>query len=49
MGELVEALEAMTDRYTQLASSGDAGFWDCEEEPEVIAARAALARYRGGA
>jgi hypothetical protein len=44
--ERIEALEAalrgITDRYVELANSGDAGFWDPEKEGEVIAARAAL-------
>ncbi len=39
---LREALENMTRRYVDLAGSGDCGFWDPEEEDEVIAARAAL-------
>lgn len=42
----IAALEAglrdTLDRYTTLANSGDAGFWDCNEEPHVIAARALL-------
>lgn len=36
---LKEALEAILERYTSLAESGDAGHWDYESEPEVIAAR----------
>lgn len=43
---LVGALQSLLDRYLELANSGDAGFWDPEEEPEVIAARAALAALR---
>jgi len=42
--ELYEALDALTKQYVQLASSGDCGFWDCETEPQVIAARSALLR-----
>ncbi|MFM6996942.1 MAG: hypothetical protein ACKOXL_07605, partial [Limnohabitans sp.] len=38
-----EALEAILDHYVNLANSGDAGFWNPEEEPEVIGVRAALA------
>ena len=38
------ALAQLLDHYVTLANSGDAGFWDCETEPEVIAARAALAQ-----
>lgn len=44
---LRQALEGVTERYVALASSGDAGFWDPEVEPEVIAARAALAQKEG--
>ena len=39
---LEAALIGMTERYCDLVNSGDAGFWNPEEEPEVIAARAAL-------
>jgi hypothetical protein len=39
---LVEALRKMTDRYAYLVNSGDAGNWNPETEPEVIAARALL-------
>jgi hypothetical protein len=39
---LREALSDLLTRYKSLADSGDAGFWDCEEQAEVIAARAAL-------
>jgi hypothetical protein len=31
------------NHYIRLADSGDAGFWNPEEEEEVIKARAALA------
>jgi hypothetical protein len=37
-----EALEALLKRYVTLVESGDAGNWNCEEEPEVIFARNAL-------
>lgn len=36
------ALIAVTEEYCQLANSGDAGFWNPEEVPSVILARAAL-------
>jgi hypothetical protein len=36
------ALTGMVDMYAELINSGDAGFWNPEEVPEVIAARAAL-------
>jgi hypothetical protein len=39
---LREALESITARYVDLASSGDCGFWDCEQEDVVKQARAAL-------
>jgi hypothetical protein len=39
---LVEALENILARYVGLVESGDAGNWDAEKEPQVIAARAAL-------
>lgn len=44
---LLAALETLTKRYVGLASSGDCGFWNPEEEDEVIAARAALSRAKG--
>jgi len=37
------ALQGLLDRYVGLVVSGDAGNWDAEKEPEVIAARVALA------
>lgn len=43
-GELIAALRAITDHYVTLINSGDYGFWNPEEEAEVIAARAALAK-----
>ncbi len=44
---LVAALEALAATYADLANSGDAGFWDPENVPEMIAARAALKLGRG--
>jgi hypothetical protein len=41
-GPAVVALKAMLERYVSLVNSGDAGHWDCETEPVVIDARAAL-------
>lgn len=46
---LVEALRGLLDRYTALVNCGDCGDWDPETEPEVIAARAALAKAEGPA
>lgn len=45
--ELLEALKATLGKWVDLVESGDAGFWDAEEEPHVIAARAAIARAEG--
>ena len=42
---LVEALESFLKMYVRLAESGDCGYWDAEEEDEVVAARAALAQH----
>lgn len=39
-----QALANLLDRYVGLVNCGDCGFWNPETEPEVIAARAALAR-----
>lgn len=40
--KLVEALEAILDRYVTLVNSGDVGNWDPEREVEVINARKIL-------
>ena len=39
---LEEALEGTVKWIVQLADSGDAGFWHVDDQPEIIAARAAL-------
>ena len=39
---LEEALEGTVKRFVDLADSGDAGFWNPEEQSVIIAARAAL-------
>jgi hypothetical protein len=39
---LEEALEGTVKWIVHLADSGDAGFWNPEEQPEIIVARAAL-------
>ena len=48
--ELIDRLEgALTqtlETYVLLAESGDAGFWDCEKEQQVIKARKALAEIQ---
>ena len=46
--KLVGALECMLNRYVELVESGDAGKWDAEAEPDVIAARAALSEAKAG-
>ncbi len=40
---MYRALNDMLDHYTRLVNSGDCGNWDCEDEPQVQQARAALA------
>jgi hypothetical protein len=44
---LRNALQRMVDRYVSLVNSGDCGFWNPEDESDVIAARNALAQSRG--
>lgn len=39
---LATALEGLLTRHARLVESGDCGFWDVDQEPEVIEARAAL-------
>ena len=41
---LAEALEKLMERYLALANSGDCGFWNPEEETEIILSRAALTK-----
>lgn len=41
--QLAAALQTFVDEYVRMINSGDCGSWDPEEEPKVIAARAALA------
>lgn len=36
------ALEKLLNHYVETANSGDCGFWDCEQEEVVIAARQAM-------
>lgn len=45
--DLLAALFTFLIEYVRLVESGDAGFWDAEKEPKVIAARAAIARATG--
>lgn len=42
--DLLAALTALLDRYTELVNCGDCGNWDPEKEVDVIAARAALSK-----
>jgi len=44
---LTAALRGLTEHYVAMVNSGDCGFWNPEEEPEVIAARAALQQEGG--
>lgn len=46
LGASLSALDALLQHYVRLVESGDAGFWDAETEPEVIAARALLAKTK---
>ncbi len=45
--DLLKALKVITVRYLALAHSGDAGFWDVENETEVVQARAAISKAKG--
>lgn len=45
--DLLEALQAFLAMYIEGANSGDWGNWNPEEEPEIIAARAAIAKALG--
>ena len=45
--ETSDALVHLLRRYVELVESGDCGFWNPEEEEEVIAARAAIAKAKG--
>lgn len=45
--DLVKALEGLIKREIETAESGDCGFYDGEEVPEVISALAALKQFRG--
>jgi predicted nucleic acid-binding Zn-ribbon protein len=46
-GHLKSALEGMMKAEKQLADSGDAGFWNAEEQEEYIQAKLALAEWDG--
>jgi hypothetical protein len=45
--ELLAALKGITEMYVRLINSGDCGNWDPEEDKEVIASRAAIAKAEG--
>lgn len=45
--DMLAALTALLDDHVQLVNCGDCGNWDPEAEPEVIAARAAIAKATG--
>ena len=40
--KLLAALEGMLKTHCELVNSGDCGFWEVEEEEEVIQAREAI-------
>ena len=40
--KLKAVLQTMVDEAIELSESGDAGFWDQEKVPSMIASRAAL-------
>lgn len=45
--ELLEAVHGLLARYLRLVESGDCGNWFADDEAEVIAARAAIAKAEG--
>lgn len=45
--ELLSALDTLMEAYTELADSGDAGYWKAEETEEGKKALAAIAKARG--
>lgn len=47
--ELLAALEAITKAYVELVESDYAPRWNAENDSEVISARAAIAKAKGGA
>lgn len=44
--EAVALLKRWLDKYTDLVRSGDCGFWDAEQEKEVIDTRAFLSKVK---
>lgn len=42
--DLLSALRGFLEMYVAMVNSGDCGNWDAETEPQVIAARAAIAK-----
>ena len=45
--ELRAALAGLVESHAGLVNSGDCGFWKVEDEPAMLAARAALAKAEG--
>lgn len=45
--EMLEALEQFMEEYVELVNSGDAGFWNPEDEDKVKVARAAISKAKG--
>jgi hypothetical protein len=46
--DMADCLSDMTEHYVALVNSGDAGFWNAEEEIEVQAARQMIVAIRNG-
>lgn len=45
--ELLQSLNEILSLYVSLVESGDAGFWNAEQEQEVIFARSVIAKATG--
>ena len=45
--DLLAVAETLANWIIELAASGDAGFWDAEAMPEIVAARTAIAKATG--
>jgi hypothetical protein len=45
--ELLEALNKIISRHSELVCSGDCGFWDVEDEEKMKLARSAIAKAEG--
>jgi hypothetical protein len=45
--DMLKALEQFVEEYVELVNSGDAGFWNPEDEDKVKFARAAISKAKG--